>query len=96
MSARAYILIEVEAGQIGAVLTVLHQLPGIRAADAIIGSYDIIAILEAQDQRAIGRLVMDAIHGIAGVKRTISCVALLRGAVASVHPEPPARARTVG
>jgi DNA-binding Lrp family transcriptional regulator len=96
MSARAYVLIEVEAGEIGPVLTALHQLSSIRAADAIIGPYDIVATIEAQDERAIGQLVMDAIHGIAGIKRTTSCVALLHGAATPMHPEPPARARTVG
>jgi len=42
----------------------------------ITGPYDIIATIETPDQRAIGRLVMDAIHEITGIKRTITCVAI--------------------
>jgi len=76
MQATAYVLIEVEAGQIAEVSAALHQLQGIRAADVVTGPYDIIATIELPDQRRIGRLVMDEIHGIAGIKRTITCLVI--------------------
>ena len=76
MQARAYVLIEVEAGQIEEVIAALRSLQGIRAADVVTGPYDIIATIELPEQRLIGRLVMDAIHGIAGLKRTITCLAI--------------------
>jgi DNA-binding Lrp family transcriptional regulator len=76
MQARAYVLIEVEAGQIEEVIAALRSLQGIRAADVVTGPYDIIATIDLPEQRLIGRLVMDAIHGIAGLKRTITCLAI--------------------
>jgi DNA-binding Lrp family transcriptional regulator len=76
MQARAYVLIEVEAGQVEEVIAALRSLQGIRAADVVTGPYDIIATIELPEQRLIGRLVMDAIHGIAGLKRTITCLAI--------------------
>jgi len=76
MHARAYVLIEAEAGQVGAVVAALHELPDIRAADAVTGPYDIIATIQTSDQRAIGRLVMDTIHGISGIKRTLTCLVI--------------------
>jgi DNA-binding Lrp family transcriptional regulator len=76
MHARAYVLIEAEAGQVGSVIAALRGLPGIRAADIITGPYDIIAVIELPEQRLIGRLVMDELHGIAGIKRTITCLAI--------------------
>jgi DNA-binding Lrp family transcriptional regulator len=76
MQARAYVLIEVEAGQIEEVIAALRSLPGIRAADVVTGPYDIIATIDLPEQRLIGRLVMDTIHGIAGLKRTITCLAI--------------------
>ncbi len=76
MQARAYVLIEVEAGQIEEVIAALRSLPGIRAADVVTGPYDIIAMIDLPEQRLIGRLVMDTIHGIAGLKRTITCLAI--------------------
>jgi DNA-binding Lrp family transcriptional regulator len=76
MLARAYVLIEAAVGQVGEVLARVRSLSGVRAADAVTGPYDIIVIIETPDQRAIGRLVMDELHGISGITRTITCVAI--------------------
>jgi DNA-binding Lrp family transcriptional regulator len=75
MLAKAYVLIEAEAGQLLEVLAALRSLPGIRTADVVTGPYDLIAIIETKDQRAIGRLVMDDLQAIVGIKRTSICVA---------------------
>lgn len=74
--AKAYILIEAEAGQVGSIIATLRGMPGVRAADPVTGPYDIVVIVETDDQRDIGRLVMNEIHGIHGIKRTITCLAI--------------------
>jgi DNA-binding Lrp family transcriptional regulator len=51
-------------------------LPGVTAADAVTGPYDIIMTIETPDPRAIGRLVMNEIHGVTGIKRTVTCLAI--------------------
>ena len=71
--ARAYVLIEAEAGHIGSVIATLRTLAGVRSADAVTGPYDVVVTLETSDQRDIGRLIMNEIHGITGIKRTITC-----------------------
>jgi DNA-binding Lrp family transcriptional regulator len=76
MQSKAYVLIEAEAGQVAAVIATLRSLAGISTADPVTGPYDIIAVVETADQREIGRLVMDALHQIVGVKRTITCLAI--------------------
>ena len=76
MHARAYVLIEAEAGQVGSVIAVLRDLPGVTAADAVTGPYDIIMTIETPDPRDIGRLVMNEIHGVTGIKRTVTCLAI--------------------
>jgi DNA-binding Lrp family transcriptional regulator len=76
MDARAYVLIEAEAGQVGSVIAALRGLPGVRAADAVTGPYDIIMTIETPDPRAIGRLVMNEIHGVTGIKRTVTCLTI--------------------
>lgn len=76
MRARAYVLIEAEAGQVGAIITALRGLPGVSAADAVTGPYDVIITLETPDPRDIGRLVMNEIHGIGGIKRTVTCLTI--------------------
>ncbi len=76
MLSRAYILIEAEAGQVAALITTLRTIEGVSAADPVTGPYDIIVVVETEDQREIGRLVMHALHVLPGVKRTITCLAL--------------------
>jgi DNA-binding Lrp family transcriptional regulator len=76
MHARAYVLIESEAGQVGSVIAALRELKGVSAADPVTGPYDIIVTIETPDPRDIGRLVMNEIHGISGIKRTVTCLAI--------------------
>jgi DNA-binding Lrp family transcriptional regulator len=76
MQARAYVLIEAEAGQVGSVISALRELAGVSAADPVTGPYDIIVTIETPDPRDIGRLVMNEIHGVAGIKRTVTCLAI--------------------
>ncbi len=76
MQSRAYILIEAEAGQVTALITTLRTIEGVSAADPVTGPYDIIVVVETEDQREIGRLVMHSLHSLPGIKRTITCLAL--------------------
>ena len=76
MHAKAYVLIEAEAGQVGAVIAMLRELPGVSAADPVTGPYDIIITIETPDPRDIGRLVMNQIHGVEGIKRTVTCLTI--------------------
>ena len=76
MDARAYVLIEAEAGQVGQVIATLRSLPGVTRADAVTGPYDVIVTVETADSRDIGRLVMNEVHGVAGIKRTVTCLAI--------------------
>lgn len=73
---RAYILIEAEAGQVGSVIAALRGMPGVTHADAVTGPYDVIVTVETDEQREIGRLVMNDIHGVTGIKRTITCLTI--------------------
>ncbi len=76
MRARAYVLVEAEAGQVGSIIAALRGLPGVSTAEAVTGPYDVIVTLETPDPRDIGRLVMNEIHGIAGIKRTVTCLTI--------------------
>jgi DNA-binding Lrp family transcriptional regulator len=74
--ARAYVLIEAEAGQVGSVIATLRDIPGVSMADPVTGPYDIVVTIETPDPRDIGRLVMNEIHGVNGIKRTVTCLAI--------------------
>ena len=75
MAARAYILIETEVGRARDVLSALRAMANVSEADIITGSYDLIVLAEADDMVALVDLVTAQVQSIAGVERTITCVA---------------------
>ena len=75
MASRAYILIDIETGRAREVLAALRSMANVSQADIITGSYDLIALAEADDMVALVDLVTAQVQGIAGVERTITCVA---------------------
>jgi DNA-binding Lrp family transcriptional regulator len=76
MEAKAYVLIEAESGRVAEVLAALRAITGMSAADAVTGPYDIIATVQTPDPRNIGRLVMNEIQGVEGIKRTVTCIVI--------------------
>ena len=75
MATRAYILIETEVGRAREVLTALRGMDKVAQADIITGTYDLIALAEADDMVMLVDLVTAQVQNIAGVERTITCVA---------------------
>lgn len=76
MTARAFILMETAVGKNKEVVASLKQLKGIQSVDSVTGPYDVIAILEAESLNDIGDLVTKKIHPVAGISRTVTCLAL--------------------
>ena len=75
MATRAYILIETRVGQARNVLTALRAMENVAESDIITGTYDLIALAEADDMVALVDLVTAQVQNIEGVERTITCVA---------------------
>ena len=71
---KAYVLINASPGRAIEVAQKMQGKPGISAADAITGEYDVIAVCEAPDVNAIGQLIVDKIQKIDGVFKTITCL----------------------
>ncbi len=76
MAARAFVLMETMVGRNKEVAAALRQLKGVKSVDAVTGPYDIIAIIEGEALNDIGDLVTANIHPIAGVSRTVTCLAI--------------------
>jgi hypothetical protein len=76
---KAYLLIEVEMGQVGAVEGGIRALEMTEATllsvDSVTGPFDVIVAVETADLDTLIRSVTDRIQTISGVKRTITCVA---------------------
>lgn len=73
MGVQGYILIQTEVGTAAAVAEAIRRLPGVRAADDVIGPYDVIVRCEADTIDDLGRLVAGRMQMIAGVVRTTTC-----------------------
>jgi DNA-binding Lrp family transcriptional regulator len=73
---KAYILVQTALGKTGTVLKALRAEPGVESADAVTGPYDVIAVMEADDFRAITELVTRDLHSIEGIERTLTCLAI--------------------
>jgi len=73
---KAFVLIEVATGKVVSVVKAMHQVAGVKSADSVTGLYDIIAVVEASDSVAIGKVVTEKIHPIDGVVRTLTCFAV--------------------
>ncbi len=76
MAAKAFVLIETAVGKNREVVAALRQLGGVKSVDAVTGPYDIIAIIEGETLNDIGDLITDKIHPIAGISRTVTCLAI--------------------
>ncbi|MBA7507367.1 hypothetical protein ES705_36188 [subsurface metagenome] len=76
MAAKAFVLIETVVGKNKEVVAALRQLDGVKSVDTVTGPYDIIAIIERETLNDIGDLVTGKIHPIAGISRTVTCLAI--------------------
>ncbi len=73
---RAYVLINTTSGRALDVAKRIAGVPGIKAADAITGQYDVIAMCEAPDVTSIGTIIVDKVQKIDGVFRTVTCLVI--------------------
>ena len=74
MATKAYVLIETSVGRLGDVATRLRSYPEVQVADTVMGPYDVIAVVEAEDLNAVGDLVTGRIHTLNGIVRTVTCL----------------------
>ena len=76
MTVRAYILIETSVDISRRAGGKLGAIPGVRSVDIVPGPYDIIAVVEVADLRAVGDLITTDIHMIDGIIRTVTCLSI--------------------
>ena len=76
MAAKAYVLIETAVGRTKEVTSAIKRLEGVKSVDPVTGPYDIIATVEGESLNDIGDLVTGKIHPIAGISRTVTCLAI--------------------
>lgn len=72
---KAYVLITAEVGKLTDVQAQLREA-GIAEVDAVAGIYDLVAVLDADDPRRIGELVIGTIQRADGVLSTVTLMQL--------------------
>jgi DNA-binding Lrp family transcriptional regulator len=76
MATRAYVLIVAELGQVKSVAEAVRTIPGVTMADIVAGTYDLVAVIEAQDSTALGHLVLERIRPLPGITTTLTLIAM--------------------
>ncbi len=76
MAAKAFVLVETAVGRTKEVVTTLKKLESVKSVDSVTGPYDIIVIIEAESLNDLGNLVTSKIHPVAGISRTVTCLAI--------------------
>ena len=76
MATKAFVLIETLVGRSKEIVDTLRQIEGMKSVDMVTGAYDIIAVIEAKNLSAIGDIVTEKIHPVAGISRTVTCLAM--------------------
>ncbi|HEY8446282.1 MAG TPA: Lrp/AsnC ligand binding domain-containing protein [Thermomicrobiales bacterium] len=72
---KAYVLITAEVGKSPAIQDALRAA-GIQHVDAVAGTYDLVAVVEAEDPKALGEIVMGTIQRTPGVINTVTLLAI--------------------
>lgn len=72
---RAYVLITIEAGRGTDVQKALRDA-GIDQVDQVAGTYDVVAVIESDDPKRIGELVIGKIQQTDGVVSTVTLLTI--------------------
>ena len=76
MTAKAFVLMETVVGKSKEVVTAIRKLEGVKSVDMVTGPYDVIAVVEADTLNDVGDIVTGRIHPVAGISRTVTCLAI--------------------
>jgi DNA-binding Lrp family transcriptional regulator len=74
MSAKAFVLINVEPGLTTEIVAQLNKANHVKAAYTVTGPYDAIAELVAEDYGRIAELVEDEVRKMEGIEKTMTLV----------------------
>ncbi len=69
---QAYVFVQAAMSKPSAVAEALRKLPEVKSAVVVTGPYDVIALVEAEDLSALGRVITEKIQTIEGVERTLT------------------------
>jgi DNA-binding Lrp family transcriptional regulator len=69
----AFVLVQAEAGELSRIAAELGQIGEVKRVETVTGPYDAVLRIAADDVDSLGRLVVQRIHAVAGITRTLTC-----------------------
>ena len=76
MTTKAYLLIEAQIGKTKQVVEAIRKLQGVVSVDIVTGPYDAVAVLQGETLNDIGDLIVEKVHPVSGISRTVTCLAV--------------------
>ncbi len=74
MSAKAFVLVNVEPGVVTEIVSRLRDAAHIKSAYMVTGPYDAIAEVEAEDYARIAEIVEEEVRKMEGIEKTMTLV----------------------
>lgn len=74
MSAKAFVLVNVEPGVVSEIVTRLRDATHIKSAYMVTGPYDAIVEVEAEDYARIAEIVEEEVRKMEGIEKTMTLV----------------------
>ena len=74
MTVKAYVLIEAQIGKTRQVVEAIRNIQGVASVDVVTGPYDAIAVIQTETLNNFGDLVLEKVHLVAGISRTVTCI----------------------
>ena len=76
MSTQAFVLIDVMVGKTKEILKALVGMDGVKSAQEVTGPHDIFALVEVENLKSLGDVVLSQFRGVKGVIRTLTCMVI--------------------
>ena len=70
--AKAYLKIDIEAGKENEVKAALKKISGVKSADFVTGSQDILALVEGKNYEEIVTKILSDIRKVKGINKTVT------------------------
>ncbi|MCW2621822.1 MAG: transcriptional regulator, AsnC family [Frankiales bacterium] len=73
MTVQAYILVQTDVGRSAAVATAISALPGVTAADEVLGPYEVVVHVDVADSTELKSRLLPRLRAVPGITRTLTC-----------------------
>ncbi|MBI4233445.1 MAG: Lrp/AsnC ligand binding domain-containing protein [Chloroflexi bacterium] len=76
MAVKAFVLLTVDTAKTRDVMAALRQNPKLKEVHEVLGPYDIVVVIEAQELDRVTSILRQEIRPIPGVRNTLTCMVM--------------------